>query len=243
MSVSEPPPRIDDILNTSELESDESGPGSDGEFQSPSENLQPQLLTQAEIDYKEVARVCQALKNRKSPGPGNIPPELLKYGTSKLYKQLASLYQKCINGESIPKEWRTSFITTIHKKGSKDVCDNYRGIAVLSNISRVYGKLIKKRIEDEFCDMEAEEQAGFRAALEDLYKNNTNKIKKGQEVSKGFTVSKGLKQGYCVSPTLFKIYSEQTMKTWKIKCRNMGISLNDAILYTLSFANDQIVMA
>ncbi|XP_030764730.1 uncharacterized protein LOC115888973 [Sitophilus oryzae] len=73
------------------------------------------------INTKEVKQICQTLKNRKSPSPGEIPPELLKYGMDKLYKQLASLFQK------------------------------------------VYGKLVKKRIEEEYRDMEAEEQAGFRA--------------------------------------------------------------------------------
>ncbi|XP_044759225.1 uncharacterized protein LOC123316967 [Coccinella septempunctata] len=54
-------------------------------------------------------------------------------------------------------------MTTIHKKGSKLVCDNFRGNAVLGTISRVYGRLLSERIEAEFYDMEAEEQAGFRA--------------------------------------------------------------------------------
>lgn len=254
------------------------------------------------IHTKEVKLICQSLKSRKSPGPGNIPPELLKHGTEKLYRQLASLFQKCINGENLPEEWKTSYITTIHKKGNRELCDNYRGIAVLSTISRVYGKLVKKRIEDEYCDIEAEEQAGFRAgrstvdhlftitqiiekktarsqeihllyvdlkkaydsvpqlklwealektninitlikAVQELYKDNTSKIKKGQTLSKGFNINKGLKQGCCLSPTLFKIYLEQALKIWKRKCEQMGIPLNDYVLYTLCFADDQIVLA
>jgi len=39
-----------------------------------------------------------------------------------------------------------------------DVCDNYRGIAVLVTVSRICGKLVKGKIGDEYCDMEAEEQ-------------------------------------------------------------------------------------
>ena len=173
---------------------------------------------------------------------------------------------------------------------------------MLSSVSRVYGKLVKKRIEEEYRDMEAEEQAGFRAgrstvdhlftltqiiekkmarkqeiyllyvdlkkaydsvpqsklwealektnisitlikAVQELYKNNTSQVKKGQTVSKGFSINKGLKQGCCLSPTLFKIYLEQALKTWKRKCEQMGILLNDSILYTLCFADDQIILA
>ncbi|XP_030751044.1 uncharacterized protein LOC115878641 [Sitophilus oryzae] len=54
-------------------------------------------------------------------------------------------------------------------------------------------------------------------------------------------MNKGLKQGCCLSPTLFKIYLEQALKTWKRKCEQMGIPPNDSILYTLCFADDQII--
>jgi len=63
----------------------------------------------------------------------------------------------------VPEEWKISHLSTIHKKGDKKNCDNYRGIAVTSSISRIYGKTLKSRIEREYADMEAEEQAGFRA--------------------------------------------------------------------------------
>ena len=64
------------------------------------------------------------------------------------------------------------------------------------------------------------------------------------EISRGFKVTKGLKQGCCVSPTLFKIYLEQALKNWKKKCGGMGIPLNDGTtLYTLCFADDQVVLA
>ncbi|XP_060527378.1 uncharacterized protein LOC132702628 [Cylas formicarius] len=40
-----------------------------------------------------------------------------------------------------------------------------------------------------------------------------------------------------------KIYLEQALRIWKQKCRNMGIPLNNANIYTLSFADDQVIMA
>lgn len=254
------------------------------------------------ISVKEVREVCTKLKNRKAPGPGDIPAELVKYGTTKLYENLTSLFQNCLNSGEVPSEWKLSFMSTIHKKGSKEVCDNYRGIAVMSTISRIYGKILKGKIEREYSDSEAEEQAGFRAgrstvdhlfcitqlsekmtavnkelhllyvdlkkaydsvplnklweslkttnintnlikAVQQLYKNCQIKIKIGRNVSKGFFPNKGLKQGCCLSPTLFKIFLEKALSKWKQKCKGMGIPLNENILYTLSFADDQIVLA
>ena len=48
----------------------------------------------------------------------------------------------------------------------------------------------------------------------------------------------GLRQGYCISPTLFKIYATAVLKVWKRKVHGMGVELNDNCFYTSQFAND-----
>src|SRR5215469_12415975 len=50
------------------------------------------------------------------------------------------------------------FINT--RKGSKEDCNNYRGISVTSVMSRLYGKILRDLIEEESED--EEEQSGFR---------------------------------------------------------------------------------
>jgi len=54
-------------------------------------------------------------------------------------------------------------MSTIHKKGSREECDNYRGTSVQRSMARVYGKILTKKNEKEYSDFESEEQAGFRA--------------------------------------------------------------------------------
>lgn len=80
-------------------------------------------------------------------------------------------------------------------------------------------------------------------AVKSLYKQTQTKIKIGHTITNGFTTTKGLKQGCCLSPTLFKVYLECALEKWKKKCRNMGLPLNDSTLYTLCFADDQILVA
>lgn len=41
-----------------------------------------------------VKETCKKLKNRKAPGPGNIPAELIKNGTPKLFEHITKLFQK-----------------------------------------------------------------------------------------------------------------------------------------------------
>lgn len=70
-----------------------------------------------------------------------------------------------------------------------------------------------------------------------------NKVKMGERTTKGFTPSKGLKQGCCLSPSLFKIYVEHALKLWKRKCKGMGVPINNRTIYTLQFADDQVLIA
>ena len=61
-------------------------------------------------------------------------------------------------------------------------------------------------------------------ALQNLY-GNTAQVKIGNKLSHHFNITKGLHQGCCISPTLFKIYIQKALEEWKRKCSRMGIPL------------------
>ncbi|KAJ4436828.1 hypothetical protein ANN_16960 [Periplaneta americana] len=63
------------------------------------------------------------------------------------------------------------------------------------------------------------------------------------KVSTEFRITKGLRQVFCLSPTLFKIYLEEVLKGWKKKCRHMGVLVGDKNISTLQFVDDQIILA
>lgn len=62
-------------------------------------------------------------------------------------------------------------------------------------------------------------------------------------MSEEFKVSKGVRQGWSLAPTVFKIYVEEALKTWKRKCCNMDVQIDNNSLYTLFFAGDQVLIA
>lgn len=80
-------------------------------------------------------------------------------------------------------------------------------------------------------------------ALKNLYAGSRSRVKIGNSLTNSFPVTKGLRQGCCISPTLFKIYVAAALKGWKRKVNGMGIELNNTCLYTLQFADDQVVIA
>ena len=65
--------------------------------------------------------------------------------------------------EKVSEEWKVAIITSIHKKGHKRKCENYRGILGANRFSRIYGHIVAKLVESEYKNMEMEEQSGFRA--------------------------------------------------------------------------------
>lgn len=79
--------------------------------------------------------------------------------------------------------------------------------------------------------------------LKILYDESMSQIKLVNERFQAFIVNKELRQGRCVSPTLFKVYVAKALQTWKRKCNGVGVDLRGVWLYTLQFTDDQIIMA
>jgi len=113
-----------------------------GEKDTELEDVNETGMDKIKLDIKVVKMTIKSLKSNTSSGVG-VPAELLKSGTEILYELLRQIFERCINGEGIPHDWRMGYILVIHKKGKKDECENYRGITVLNIFSRVYGKMIK----------------------------------------------------------------------------------------------------
>lgn len=71
----------------------------------------------SEITNQAVEEAIQKLKNRKSPGPDEIPNELLKYGGPQLSNELKSLFNRILNTGKVPEEWKKSVTIPVFKKG------------------------------------------------------------------------------------------------------------------------------
>ena len=63
------------------------------------------------------------------------------------------------------------------------------------------------------------------------------------KLSHPFNITKGLRQGCCISSTHFKIYIRKASEEWKSKCHGKGHPVENITLYKLRFADDQVVLA
>jgi hypothetical protein len=46
-----------------------------------------------------------------------------------------------------PRDWKTSLLISIHKKGDKSVYSDYGGISLLSTTSKIYAAILKDKLK------------------------------------------------------------------------------------------------
>lgn len=69
--------------------------------------------------------------------------------------------QRIWENDTWPEDWTTSTYVPIHKKGPKDICENYRTIALISHASKVMLQILVQRIKPYILSQLPPEQAGF----------------------------------------------------------------------------------
>ena len=117
------------------------------------------------ILVSEVRAAVLSLKSDKAPGPDGITNEALKTGGHELWRILTKLFNECLESENIPTQWKKSSTIIIPKKGDREDLKNYRPIALLPTIYKVFTKVLVSRMTRQFDEQQPREQAGFRSGF------------------------------------------------------------------------------
>ena len=121
----------------------------------------------AEISLNEIRKGVQSLKCGKSCGPDLFLNEFLKYGINSLIEYIHVLFNKIFDTGFFPDAWGEGYIVPLHKKGSIENVENYRGITLLSVIGKLFTNILNTRLNDwaENYHVYVEAQAGFRKGM------------------------------------------------------------------------------
>ncbi|KAK3569451.1 hypothetical protein QTP86_030088 [Hemibagrus guttatus] len=112
------------------------------------------------IRKDEVRKALKRMKSGKAVGPDDIPVEVWKCLGEAAVEFLASLFNRVLESERMPEEWRRSLLVPIFKnKGDVQSCSNYRGIKLMSHTMKVWERVVEARLRKvvEIC----EQQYGF----------------------------------------------------------------------------------
>ena len=115
-----------------------------------------------DILLSEVTNAIQHLKNNKSPGPDEIPAELIKNADKSGAKVIQHLCNRIWKTKRWPADWKNSTFLTLPKKGDVSECKNNRTIALISHLSKILLHIINERLRPILDRELPAEQAGFR---------------------------------------------------------------------------------
>uniref|UniRef100_A0A8C5PLD5 Reverse transcriptase n=1 Tax=Leptobrachium leishanense TaxID=445787 RepID=A0A8C5PLD5_9ANUR len=112
----------------------------------------------------ETQQAISQLSSGKAPGSDGIPAEVYKDGGTVLVDKLTLLFQSFWNQGSLPQEFKDASIVHLYKrKGNRQVCDNHRGISLLSIAGKILARVLLNRLTDHLEQgLLPETQCGFR---------------------------------------------------------------------------------
>ena len=96
---------------------------------------------------EEITTIISSFGSGKASGPYSIPTNLLKEFSQHFSKPLKIIINKSLHEGSFPQPLKTALVCPIYKKNEKTNCDNYRPISLLSNVSKVFERIMYNRME------------------------------------------------------------------------------------------------
>ena len=110
------------------------------------DNIQDELTTilDEQISMEELTSCIREAKKGKAVSEDLIPNEFLKTSTKTMLNAVLNLFNQCLTLGVYP--WTTSIVTPLHKKGSVYDPNNYRAIAVASNLGKTFASILLKRL-------------------------------------------------------------------------------------------------
>ena len=109
----------------------------------------------------EVQTAINHLSNGKAAGSSSILPEMVKVNCNLFYQRLFTLIRTVWDAGVVPQDWVDAEIVPIPKKGDLSHCDNWRGIALLDVVGKVFGRVLQSRLQ-QLPGVLPETQCGFR---------------------------------------------------------------------------------
>ena len=111
-----------------------------------------------------INKIGKTLKNGKSAFIDGSINEVIKNSLNEMSIVFQKLFNHIEVSAQFPKTWKSSFLVPLHKKGSPGDPNNYRGLAVGSNVGKFYTKMLNEKLKS-FCNAHnilSSQQFGFR---------------------------------------------------------------------------------
>lgn len=113
------------------------------------------------INESEIIQATKRLKNKMTAGDDQIPSFLVKDCAHALVKPLSILFNLSLQSSSFPNRWKIARLCPILKTGDPSILSNYRPIAIISNLSKVFEISIYSQLYPQVKNCISPFQHGF----------------------------------------------------------------------------------
>ena len=116
------------------------------------------------IQPNEIVKIVGEFQKNKSPGYDEIDSNVLQKSIHILALPLCSIFNLSFEKGTFPSSLKIAKVVPVHKKGSTSTLTNYRPISILSVFSKLFEKLVHKRLISYLCRKSIlyAKQFGFR---------------------------------------------------------------------------------
>ncbi|GBL78927.1 putative RNA-directed DNA polymerase from transposon BS [Araneus ventricosus] len=113
------------------------------------------------VTYDDVVLAIKELKSSLTVGVDNIPSFIIKGCAEFFIYPLLILFNLSLRSNVFPYVWKQTRIIPVFKKGDAQDCKNYRPIAILSPMSKIFESIIHKRLFHQVKNLISPSQHGF----------------------------------------------------------------------------------
>ncbi|KAK3566754.1 hypothetical protein QTP86_004437 [Hemibagrus guttatus] len=144
------------------------------------------------IRKDEVRKALKRMKSGKAVGPDGIPVEVWKCLGEAAVEFLTSLFNRVLESEKMPEEWRRSVLVPIFK--NKD-------------LEKAYDRVPREELW--YCMRKSGVAEKYVRVVQDMYERSRTVVRCAVGQTEEFNVEVGLHQGSALSPFLFAIVMDQ----------------------------------
>jgi len=102
------------------------------------------------------------LSNKKASQKSDIPAPIIKENLDIFADFVHKGFSSSIKSTLFPSSQKLADITPLHKKGKKDMKENYRPVSILPTLSKIFEKCMFSQISEYFNTFFSDQQCGFR---------------------------------------------------------------------------------
>ena len=99
-------------------------------------------LTSIKFDNNDILKIIRSLNVNKARGHDGILIRMLRMCDESLVQPLSLIFTGSIDTGVYPDTWKKSNIVPVHKKGDKQIVNNYRPVSFLPICSKILEKII-----------------------------------------------------------------------------------------------------